>query len=119
MGFREVVETSLQLCIVLDYAAGGELFEYVADKRAIASEQDIQCIFAQIVDGKPRRLTLFFYFVAFVFLFSLTYSSCLSHQHIPLHKRIGFTDWYPPFSFSPSRLFLSLSFSSGRLPAST
>ncbi|KAF9288121.1 Protein kinase [Linnemannia elongata] len=51
IGFREVVETSLQMCIVLDYAAGGELFEYVADKRAIASEQDIQCIFAQIVDA--------------------------------------------------------------------
>ncbi|KAF8949206.1 CBL-interacting serine/threonine-protein kinase 21 [Haplosporangium gracile] len=51
VGFREVVETSLQMCIVLDYASGGELFEYVADKRAIASEQDIQCIFAQIVDA--------------------------------------------------------------------
>ncbi|KAF9147304.1 hypothetical protein BG015_011089 [Linnemannia schmuckeri] len=51
VGFREVVETSLQMCIVLDYASGGELFEYVADKRAIASEQDIQCIFAQIADA--------------------------------------------------------------------
>ncbi|KAF9903501.1 CBL-interacting serine/threonine-protein kinase 21, partial [Linnemannia zychae] len=50
VNFREVVETSLQMCIVLDYASGGELFEYVADKRALASEQDIQCIFAQIVD---------------------------------------------------------------------
>ncbi|KAF9105875.1 hypothetical protein BGX29_011182 [Mortierella sp. GBA35] len=52
VGFREVVETSLQMCIVLDYASGGELFEFVADKRAIAGEQDLQCIFAQIVDGK-------------------------------------------------------------------
>ncbi|KAG0276098.1 CBL-interacting serine/threonine-protein kinase 24 [Linnemannia exigua] len=51
VNFREVVETSLQLCIVLDYASGGELFEYVADKRALASEQDIQCIFAQLVDA--------------------------------------------------------------------
>ncbi|KAG0289865.1 hypothetical protein BGZ96_006650 [Linnemannia gamsii] len=51
VGFREVVETSLQMCIVLDYASGGELFEYVADKRAMASEPDIQCIFAQIVDA--------------------------------------------------------------------
>ncbi|KAF9123842.1 Protein kinase [Mortierella sp. 14UC] len=51
VNFREVVETSLQMCIVLDYASGGELFEYVADKRAMASEQDIQCIFAQIVDA--------------------------------------------------------------------
>lgn len=39
------------MCIVLDYASGGELFEFVADKRAIASEADIQFIFAQIVDG--------------------------------------------------------------------
>ncbi|GJJ74543.1 hypothetical protein EMPS_06901 [Entomortierella parvispora] len=51
IGFREVVETSLQMCIVLDYASGGELFEFVADKRAIASEADIQFIFAQIVDA--------------------------------------------------------------------
>ncbi|KAF9916643.1 NUAK SNF1-like kinase 1 [Linnemannia zychae] len=51
VNFREVVETSLQMCIVLDYASGGELFEYVADKRAIATEEDIQCIFAQIVDA--------------------------------------------------------------------
>ncbi|KAF9908598.1 hypothetical protein BX616_000081 [Lobosporangium transversale] len=51
IGFREVVETSLQTCIVMDYASGGELFEYVADKRAKASEQDIQYIFAQIVDA--------------------------------------------------------------------
>lgn len=65
MGFREVVETSLQLCIVLDYASGGELFEYVADKRAMASEPDIQCIFAQIVDGRlhtdPHSVFLFSY----------------------------------------------------------
>lgn len=54
MGFREVVETSLQMCIVLDYASGGELFEFVAEKRAQASEQDIQYIFAQIVDGKQQ-----------------------------------------------------------------
>ncbi|KAF9420061.1 hypothetical protein BGZ76_004171, partial [Entomortierella beljakovae] len=51
IGFREVVETSLQMCIVLDYASGGELFDFVADKRALASEQDIQFIFAQIVDA--------------------------------------------------------------------
>ncbi|KAF9571718.1 NUAK SNF1-like kinase 1 [Mortierella alpina] len=51
IGFREVVETSLQMCIVLDYASGGELFEFVADKRAMASEQDMQYIFAQIVDA--------------------------------------------------------------------
>ncbi|KAG0289190.1 hypothetical protein BGZ98_003948 [Dissophora globulifera] len=51
IGFREVIETSLQMCIVLDYASGGELFEFVADKRALASEQDIQFIFAQIVDA--------------------------------------------------------------------
>ncbi|KAF9990159.1 hypothetical protein BGZ75_003486 [Mortierella antarctica] len=54
IGFREVVETSLQMCIVLDYASGGELFEFVADKRAMASEQDMQYIFAQIVD-EPRK----------------------------------------------------------------
>ncbi|KAF9371120.1 hypothetical protein CPB97_002227 [Podila verticillata] len=51
IGFREVVESSLQTCIVLDYASGGELFEFVADKRPLASEADIQCIFAQIVDA--------------------------------------------------------------------
>ncbi|KAF9979908.1 CBL-interacting serine/threonine-protein kinase 21 [Modicella reniformis] len=51
VGFREVVETSLQMCIVLDYASGGELFVFVEDKRAQASEQDIQYIFAQIVDA--------------------------------------------------------------------
>ncbi|KAF9359225.1 hypothetical protein BGX26_012832 [Mortierella sp. AD094] len=51
IGFREVVETSLQMCIVLDYAPGGELFDFVADKRSMASEQDIQYIFAQIVDA--------------------------------------------------------------------
>ncbi|KAG0049183.1 NUAK SNF1-like kinase 1 [Gryganskiella cystojenkinii] len=51
IGFREVVETSLQMCIVLDYASGGELFEFVADKRALSSEADIQFIFAQIVDA--------------------------------------------------------------------
>ncbi|KAI1312638.1 hypothetical protein EDD11_002910 [Mortierella claussenii] len=51
VGFREVVETSLQMCIVLDYASGGELFEFVADKRVKASEQDMQYIFAQIVDA--------------------------------------------------------------------
>ncbi|KAG0198669.1 hypothetical protein BGX28_007902 [Mortierella sp. GBA30] len=51
VGFREVVETSLQTCIVLDYCSGGELFEFVADKRAMASEQDMQYIFAQIVDA--------------------------------------------------------------------
>ncbi|KAG0351494.1 CBL-interacting serine/threonine-protein kinase 21, partial [Gamsiella multidivaricata] len=50
IGFREVVETSTQMCIVLDYASGGELFEFVAEKRSKASEQDIQCIFAEIVD---------------------------------------------------------------------
>ncbi|KAF9179990.1 hypothetical protein BGZ49_005084, partial [Haplosporangium sp. Z 27] len=51
IGFREVVETSLQMCIVLDYAPGGELFDYVSNKRSLASEQDIQYIFAQIVDA--------------------------------------------------------------------
>ncbi|KAG0029290.1 CBL-interacting serine/threonine-protein kinase 24 [Podila clonocystis] len=51
IGFREVVESSLQTCIVLDYASGGELFEFVADKRPLASEADIQYIFAQIVDA--------------------------------------------------------------------
>ncbi|KAF8921729.1 hypothetical protein BGZ58_003958 [Dissophora ornata] len=51
IGFREVVETSLQTCIVLDYVSGGELFEFVAAKRAVASEQDMQYIFAQIVDA--------------------------------------------------------------------
>ncbi|KAG0232333.1 kinase-like domain-containing protein [Mortierella sp. GBAus27b] len=51
VGFREVVETSLQMCIVLDYASGGELFEFVADRRSQASEQDIQYIFAQIVEA--------------------------------------------------------------------
>ncbi|KAG0331341.1 hypothetical protein BG004_001721 [Podila humilis] len=51
IGFREVVESSLQTCIVLDYASGGELFEFVADKRPMASEADLQCIFAQIVDA--------------------------------------------------------------------
>ncbi|KAK3816390.1 MAG: kinase-like domain-containing protein [Benniella sp.] len=51
VGFREVVETSTQMCIVLDYASGGELFEFVAKKRPLATEQDIQYIFAQIVDA--------------------------------------------------------------------
>ncbi|KAF9366208.1 CBL-interacting serine/threonine-protein kinase 24 [Mortierella sp. NVP85] len=51
VGFREVVETSTQMCIVLDYASGGELFEFVAKKRPQATEQDIQYIFAQIVDA--------------------------------------------------------------------
>jgi serine/threonine protein kinase len=54
VGFREVVETSTQMCIVLDYASGGELFEFVAKKRSQATEQDIQYIFAQIVDGKQH-----------------------------------------------------------------
>ncbi|KAF9584736.1 Protein kinase [Lunasporangiospora selenospora] len=48
--FREVVETSAQTCIVLDYASGGELYNYVSEKRAQAKEEDIQTIFAQITD---------------------------------------------------------------------
>ncbi|KAF9175199.1 CBL-interacting serine/threonine-protein kinase 24 [Mortierella sp. AD010] len=66
IGFREVVETPLQMCIVLDYAPGGELFDFVADKRSMASERDIQYIYAQIVDdvllvprqGAPLRPTV-------------------------------------------------------------
>jgi hypothetical protein len=101
VGFREVVETSLQMCIVLDYASGGELFEYVADKRAMASEQDIQCIFAQIADGMIHTdlhsLSLFSYF-----------PSCSGHRHTldSLQNNAGFTDWYPA---SPSYFFCFLS----------
>ncbi|KAF9180574.1 hypothetical protein BGZ50_006133 [Haplosporangium sp. Z 11] len=66
IGFREVVETPLQTCIVLEYASGGELFEFVSDNRAKACEQDIQFIFAQVVDdimlvpraGAPLRPTI-------------------------------------------------------------
>ncbi|KAF9163631.1 hypothetical protein DFQ26_002321 [Actinomortierella ambigua] len=51
IGFRGMVETSIQTCIVLDYAPGGELFEYVINNRVRASELDLQCIFSQIVDA--------------------------------------------------------------------
>ncbi|KAF9972473.1 hypothetical protein BGZ73_004418 [Actinomortierella ambigua] len=51
IGFRGLVETSIQTCIVLDYAPGGELFEYVINNRVQASELDLQCIFSQIVDA--------------------------------------------------------------------
>ncbi|KAG0241131.1 hypothetical protein BGW41_006237 [Actinomortierella wolfii] len=58
IGFRGLVETTIQTCIVLDYAPGGELFEYVINNRVSASELDLQCIFSQIVDVLvPRAAT--------------------------------------------------------------
>ena len=46
----QVKETSNILCMIMEYAEGGELFNYIIEKGAL-TEDECRNIFQQIIDG--------------------------------------------------------------------
>jgi serine/threonine protein kinase len=46
----EVIETPAEICMIMQYAAGGDLFEYIQKKKRL-KEKEARRLFLQVLDG--------------------------------------------------------------------